>query len=154
SDELVSMGAKAVEALRKAEKDPDMEVARRAEDCLKRIQQGSTARLAMAAVRLIAARKPDKAAETLLDYLPFAENEAVNEQVQTALAAVAVREGKSDPALVAALGDKSPLRRGAAALALCRGGAREELETIRKLLDDSAEEVRLRVALGLAVRRD
>jgi hypothetical protein len=150
SSGLVAVGTAAEPMLREAAKSTDVEVARRAEDCLRIIKHGTGAVLPMAVARMVARRKPAGAAEVLLAYLPFADNEAVADEVRTALAAAAVREGKVDPVLIAALGDKDPLRRGAAAEALARGGAREELAAVSRLLDDMDAGVRLRAALALA----
>ena len=67
-----------------------------------------------AAARLARARKPEGAVQVLLAYLPFADNENVADEVRALLAALGVRDGKADKALVEALAHKSPLRRGAA----------------------------------------
>src|SRR5262249_29823188 len=74
-----------------------------------------------AAARLLAARRPAGAAEALLGYLPFAEEDAAGD-IEAALAAVGVPDGRPDPALLRALGDPSPARRAAAAEILCRHG--------------------------------
>jgi outer membrane protein assembly factor BamB len=65
---------------------------------------------------------------------------------------VAVRDGKPDPALVKALEDRSPGRRGAAAAALARAGA--ALPEVRKLLRDPDPSVRLEAALALAPHKE
>src|SRR5262249_13169644 len=66
------------------------------------------------------------------------------------LAALAVREGKTEPVLIAALADKLPLRRAAAAEALWRSGAVDAKPAVRKLLQDPEPVVRARVGLTLA----
>ena len=55
--------------------------------------------------------------------------------IAATLAAVAVREGKPDPALVAALSDKSPLVRGAASEALCRAAVVDQKPAVVALMD-------------------
>jgi hypothetical protein len=65
------------------------------------------------------------------------------------LVAVGVRDGKPETLLLQALKDKAPARRAAAAVALCRGGAREHLPAVLELLKDSNAEVRLRTAYAL-----
>jgi HEAT repeat protein len=155
SAQLVLIGAKAEPQLREAVKTaPDAEVKQRAEWCLQQIGKGGAGSVVAAAARLIGRRKPEGAAEVLLAYLPNADAEGVAEEVRNALAAVALRDGKADPALVTALGDKLPLKRVAAAVALARAGAKEQLPAVRKLLRDSEAAVRLRVALALAEARD
>jgi HEAT repeat protein len=152
---LIALGARAEPQLREAaEKSPDAEVKRRAEDCLRQLAKGSDPNVIAAAARLLGARKPTGAAEVLLAYLPGAPGEAVAEAVGTALAAVAVTDGKADPAAVKALEDKLAVKRAAAAVALCRGGAKDELPAVRKLLKDAEASVRLKVAVALALARD
>jgi hypothetical protein len=154
SAQLVNIGAPAVPLLKQALKDTDIEVVRRAEDCLKRIETGTSTVLVATAARLLAVRKPEGTSDVLLAFLPVADEEMVAEAVRATLAAVAVRDGKPDPALVAALEDQSPIRRAAAGEALCRAGAAELKTRIRKLLDDKSPLVRLRVGLALAEAKE
>jgi HEAT repeat protein len=154
SAELLGRGAAAEPLLRQALQSPDVEVVRRAEECLRLIKRGVSAAVPAAAVRLLAERKAAGAVEVLLAYLPFADTEAVAEEVRKALAAVAVRDGQPDPTLLAALSDASPLRRGTAAEAFCRAGAAAPREAIRKLLKDPEPSVRLQVGVALAAAKD
>jgi hypothetical protein len=155
STKLVEAGAIAVPLLREATKDPDIEVKRRAESCLRRIDE-TTVSIAVvaAAVRVLAVRKPAGAAEVLLGFITFADDQSVAEEVRGALAAVCVRDGKPDTAVVAALADKSPARRAAAGVALCRAGVAAHKKAVRKLLEDKDPTVRLHVALALARAKD
>lgn len=154
SAQLVTTGAAAVPLLKQATKDSDVEVVRRAQDCLKHIETGSSTAIVAAAARLLAVRKPQETAEVLLAYLPVVEDDVVGEAVRATLTAIAVRDGKADPVMVAALADKSPLRRGAAAAALCRAKAQDHKGAIRKLLGDADPIVRLEVGLALADAKD
>jgi HEAT repeat protein len=154
SQELAALGRPALPALTDATKSPDAEVARRAADCVRQIENDAGPVLAAAALRRLAARKPAGAAEVLLDYLPAADGEEVAEQVRATLAALAVRDGKADPALVKALADAAPERRAAAGEALCRGGAKDQRDALVKLLADKDAGVRLRVALGLLAMKE
>jgi hypothetical protein len=74
-----------------------------------------------AAIRLIAVRQPAGAAKVLLNCLPGAD-EALAREIRSALYAVALRDGKPEPALVKALEDKDPVRRAAAAAVLGKDG--------------------------------
>jgi hypothetical protein len=152
--DLVRLGSLAEPFLREALKNTDPEVVRRAQDCLSLIKSGAGSATDMAALRLLAARKPAGAAEALLAYLPFAANHLAADEVKTALAAVAVREGKPDKALLAALTDKMPQRRAAAALALCRACGSEQHKAVRPLLQDADLTVRLHAAIALAEAHD
>ena len=122
-EEVEKFGAAAVAPLRTAaQSDPDPEVAFRAEETLRRMEKVSHADVALAVVRALAASKPPAAPPALLAYLPLADTHAVEDEIRTALVGMAARDGAPDPALVAALDDPSPVRRGAAAVALIEGG--------------------------------
>jgi outer membrane protein assembly factor BamB len=149
---LIAAGAPARPFLREALKDPDAEVVGRARKCLEQIDSGLTSIVTSAAVRLLAVRKPDGAAEALLAYVPSAEDETVAEEVRLALSSLAMRDGKPEPALVAALTDKNAARRAAAGSALARANVAAERDAVRKLLQDAEPAVRLRVGLALAAR--
>jgi HEAT repeat protein len=151
SADLAALGTLALPQLREAVSDKDPEVARRAKACVGRIEREPAHRLPAAAVRLVALRKPAGAAEALLAYLPFAEEESVATEVRTALTALALREDKPEPALVAALSDTRGVVRSAAAEALAKGGGEGARPAVRKLLADADPQVRLRVGLALAV---
>ncbi len=148
--ELVARGTMILPLLREALKDADLEVSRRAQRCVKRIEQEPANRLPAAAVRLLALRKPAGAIESLLAYLPFAEEETLVDEVQSAMAWLARKDGKPDPALVEALDNARPGVRKAAAAALAKGGGPEARPAVRKLFADKDMTVRLRTALALA----
>jgi hypothetical protein len=97
-EDLIAQGSTAVPLLTQALKDPDPEVASLAKECLQAIGKGRDPSVILAAVRLLAMRKPASAAQVLRDYLPSAPDEAVAQEVRAALAAVASRDGKSDQA--------------------------------------------------------
>jgi HEAT repeat protein len=154
SRQLVGIGARARKVLTEALKDPDVEVSRRAQECLKQIEQGASATLVASAVRVLAQRRPAGTVEVLLNYLPSADDEMLAQEVRAVLADLALRDGKADPALVAALTDASALKRAAAGVALARARAAELLPAVRKLLADPDARVRLRVGLALSAARD
>ena len=149
---LAAAGPPARPFLQEALKGTDPEVVGRARKCLQQIDDGLPTLVTAAAVRVLALRKPDGAAEALLNYLPVAEEESVAEEVRVALAALALRDGKPDPVLVAALADKVPSRRAAAGAALGRADAAGQRAAVKKLLTDAEPVVRLRVGLALAGR--
>jgi HEAT repeat protein len=154
SARLAALGAAAEPFLREALKSGDAEIVRRAEECLKRVGAGTPAAVVSAAARLIARRKPAGAAEVLLAYAPKAAGQPSEGDVRAALAAVAVRDGKAEPVLVKALEDKLPGRRAAAAEALARGSAGDQLPAVRKLLRDPDASVRLQTAFALAALKE
>jgi hypothetical protein len=154
SRQLVAIGGRARPLLRQALHDPDIEIVRRAEACLRKIEQGATSTVIAAAVRVLAQRKPSASAAVLLTYLPFAEDETVAEEVERALSTLAMREGKPEPVLLAALTDKAAVKRAAAGSALGRAQSTSALPAVRKLLEDSEPVVRLKVGLALASAGD
>jgi hypothetical protein len=159
SAELAALGPRAIPLLRPALKDRDPEVARRAAECLRHLEDGGNdiaagGDLVSAAVRLVAVRKPAGAAEVLLDCLLLADHEPMIAEIETALVAVAVREGKVEPILTKALRAAEPLRRGVSGAALARAAVAEQRNAVRKLLRDPDPGVRLRIGLALAASKD
>jgi HEAT repeat protein len=152
--ELKALGPAMVPLLRQALNSPDVEVRQRAAACLKSIEKDTSAPLPAAVPRVLALRKPAGAADAILNFLPFAEDETIAAELQAALDAVAYKDGKPDPALARALQDPAAARRGAAAEALCEGPLGELQPEVRKLLKDADATVRLKAALGLAGARD
>jgi HEAT repeat protein len=150
SRQLFPFGRLALPQLHEAAKDRDAEVARRAKMLCERIENGADMDLPIAALRLLAVRKPAGAVEALLAYLPFAEDEVREEEVRKALAVLALREGKVDPALRRGLAASSPKVRAVAAEALIQGGGTEGRAAARTLLAEDVPSVRLLVALALA----
>jgi hypothetical protein len=154
SQELAAMGPRARPALKGALSDPDPEVVRRARDCLDQIEQVAGPHDVGAAARLLALRRPPAAAGVLLAYLPTAVEDRVLAETRAALEDVAVRDGSLDAAVLAALSDPDPLRRGAAGAVVARVMPVEHLPAVRKLLADPDPRVRLEVGLALAAARE
>ena len=123
AEEVVKMGMPAVGLLRQSERDADWEISRQSELILKRIEKIPLRSLTMSAVRLLALRKPPETARVLLRFLPTADDSSVVDEIHNTLAAVAMRDGKPEPALVEMLSEADPERRGIAAELLIRGGS-------------------------------
>jgi HEAT repeat protein len=152
--DLLAAGVPALPALRRALQASDAEVQSRAKRCLETIEKGSPPELPLAAACLLKVRKPDKACPVLLGYLPFADNDEVEEEVLNTLAALAFKGGKADPVLAPALQDKVPVRRAAAGLALGRSTAEAQRKAVRPLLRDADPKVRFYAAQGLLFGKD
>src|SRR5262249_41221623 len=114
-----------------------------------RIEGEPANRLPRAALRLLALRRPAGGAEALLEYIPFAEEDHMDE-VRSALSKFAMRDGKPDPAMLNGLSSSHPGVRAGAGEALARGGDAEARAAVRKLLTDDNMEVRIRAAMALA----
>jgi hypothetical protein len=154
SADLVKTGNAAVPFLQRALSDPDLEIVRRAERCLQEIKHRTETSQILAAARLLAIRQPERAAEVLLNYLPFAEDPVIEEEILATLGAVGFREGKVDAALSAALTDAMPGRRAAAAYLLGRSTESATRALVRPLLSDADARVRIQAARGLLVGGD
>jgi HEAT repeat protein len=153
TDDLRAMGVGIVPLLRQFANDDDPEVGRRVRDCLEELDKDKTATLPANLPRLVAVRKPAGAAEALIRFVPFAEDDFTRTEIQNAMNLVAYMDGKPDPVLARHLDDKSPHRRAAAAVALCQGPLGDNLAAVKKLLDDKDPYVRMQTALSLAGAR-
>ncbi|HKB42161.1 MAG TPA: HEAT repeat domain-containing protein [Gemmataceae bacterium] len=152
--ELVIIGPPALGLLRDVSRGRDLEATRRAQRCIEEIERSIKPDLIASAARLLGHRKPPQAVETLLNYLPFAPDENVSDEIRTALARSGISKGKVDEALLKALDDKQAARRLAAGEALALAGGEKEKKLARGLLRDRDVGVRLRVALALVEARD
>jgi hypothetical protein len=154
SQELLAAGRLALPFLRKALQDPDIEIMWRARSCLERINSPGLTPQLTAAARLLAARRPAGAAAALLAFLPYAEEEEIEEAIFAALRVVGIQGQEPHPAILGAVTDARPLRRAAAAhvLAACtRAAARPPLT---RLLKDDDPRVRYEAAVGLLRQGD
>jgi HEAT repeat protein len=150
--ELIKLGTAAMPLLHAASRDvDDLDTAGRAKQCLDAIHNTG---LPAACIRLLIERNPEGTVETLLDFLPYADDDSVVSEIESALAAVCFRGGQTHPALLKALDDPVPVRRGAAGELLCRHGGEAQRTYVRKLLHDPKAHVRMRIALVLAEFHD
>jgi HEAT repeat protein len=153
--EFLGLGPLAVPTLRRAANTlENPELARRASHCLRWLEGPSSTSLPVAAARVLGQRKPMGATDALMAYLPYADSPEVLQGVTAALAAVAVADGKPDPAMLRALTDPIAVRRAAAGVALARAAPPDQVPAVRKLLHDPALGVRLRAAMALAEAHD
>jgi HEAT repeat protein len=146
--QLRQAGMPALVHLKAALANPDLEIARSAEKLVTIIESGSDANLIVAAARVLAVRKPAGAARTLLAYLPMISDDYIAEVIHCALAAVALTDGKPDPLLTAALQDREPARRAAAAFVYAQAGS-EHRKSLSRLLADTDVRVRFHAAQAL-----
>ncbi len=155
SKRLVAVGPPALPALRKAAKDEDKEIARRATECVTAVERDGGSGRPLAVVRLLLKQRAKGAAEALVRYLPFAAYDPdLEEEIWFGLDALTVQQMMPDPALVKALTDANPSRRALAACIVGRRGSNAQHDDVRKLLDDAEPQVRLRAAQGLLGAQD
>src|SRR5262249_36274874 len=91
--EIKAMGVLILPLLREAVRHSDLEIRTRAQRCLGEMERDKSLPLSVVTTRLIALRKPAGAAEALLAYVPYADDDATLAEVQLTLNAVAFRDG-------------------------------------------------------------
>lgn len=151
---LVQVGARGRKHLEAALKHGDLEVRSRAHFCLREIQKdGLSTQLLAACIRVLGERKPPGSAALLLEQLPNLIDNPILQPAGLAatevLVSLAVRDGKADPVIVAALTDKVAAKRMAAGLALARARVADQMPALLKLLEDPERDVRVPLAMTL-----
>ncbi len=165
--DIIAAGPPALPLLRKVmSSNVDLETKRRADRCVKAIEEKSPSSLVVAAARVLKHRRTQSAAAVLMEYLPVAPDDVVEEEVDAALFSLAligarldvlpplVKAGKMDALFVKALSDKESSRRAIAALVVGRYGSAEQRKAVAALLTDKEPAVRFRAAQGLVCARD
>lgn len=122
--EVERYGAAAIGPLKVTLKHNDPEVRYRAQQALQRLETIPQSQVLAAVVRALQQQKPPGTAAALLDFLPsVADDDNVLSVIRQALISLAVTpDGKAEPALLAALQDRHPVRRSTAMIALIEGG--------------------------------
>jgi len=154
SKKLADHGSSVLPYLRPATNHKDAEVSRRAKEIIAEIEAGPGPALPMAAARQLIRVKLEGAVAVLVNYLPFADDANVGDNVMDAIAVLTPRTGPFDAVLNAALKDPQAMKRAAAGFVLGRRQEEELRREVRKLLTDKEATVRFRAALGLLAGRD
>lgn len=154
SKDLKSIGKTSLPKLQRALKSKDAEVRRRAAEIIAFIQSDTMSDRLCAAARLLQVRQPEGAVQMLIDYLPFIEDSAVEEEVLGTLTRLGVPDCKVDPALFATLHSKAPAQRAAGALLVGWAGTSQQRLRVKELLNDPDASVRFRAAQGILAGRD
>jgi hypothetical protein len=154
SAKLVKLGLVALPSLRKAKESGDAEVKQRATEGVEQIVKQYRLGLPLAAMRKLLQVNPDGTVEALVRYLPYAGDEAVEEEIYFGVYDLTKAKKSVDPALKAALTDKLPSRRALAACVTGRLGDSDQRKEARRLLHDADTTVRLRAAQGLLAAKD
>jgi hypothetical protein len=132
---------------------PDLEVSRRSRRVIDDIERVPYSALMSVVVQVIAERRPEGAAPALFAYLPFVNDEQVEEAVRESLAVVALEKGVPLPIVQAALSEKEARKRAAAAFVLGRAKA-PPVKALTALLKDGSYPVRLQAAAALIRARE
>jgi HEAT repeat protein len=165
--DLIELGPPALPSLRKVmQSGVELEIAKRCDKAVKEIEKRSPNTLVMAAARLLKARQAPGAVAVLLEYVPVAPDDVVEEELLICIYELAlsgaklemfppeVKAGKLDALLVQALADKEPARRAIAALTVACFGTEAQRQQVQKLLADADPHVRFRAAQGLLTKQD
>ena len=158
--DLRKLGVSSIAFLKEAEYHADVELSRRARMLLLELNEKNNTAVPIAAAHLLArppqksGTSPSEAIRTLLAYIPFADDDMVEEEILTCLTLLSLREPAIEPELEKALGDGSPARRAAAAFVLGHVGTKEQVARVQPLLDDLQPVVRLRAAQGMLAARN
>lgn len=152
SEDIEGYGPAALGPLREAERDPDPEVSYRAVQAVKKLNKVRHELVAAAAVRAVLNLRPPEASRALLGFLPLAGDEALADEIRDALTDLALKDGKVDAAILAAISDPTPIRRAAAYIALIDGQATEALPKVKAALQGETDtEARFRGFWSLAL---
>jgi hypothetical protein len=126
--EVERYGAAAIAPLKTALKHPDPEVSYRAQLALQRLETIPQSQVLAAVIRALTKLRPAGTVTALLQFAPSAaDEEMLVGTLRQALNQLALGpDGQPDPALLAALEDRHPLRRQLAMLALIEGGPADQ----------------------------
>jgi hypothetical protein len=156
TEALIALGGQAAPLLRLAAKespDADVEVIRRAEKILKAIDRLAGPVVSLAALRMLARRNPDDACDVLLDYVPYADDESVAEEVRRTLTVIGFRNVARPPGSPRLR--RTDVRvRSAAAFALVKGSDEAQRKGLKRLLKDADPLMRLHAGLAFFDHKD
>ncbi len=154
--ELQRHGEAARRLLELAVKNPDLEIARRAQRCLEAIERTSNVSVTTSVIRVLTARRPPGTVAMLLRYLPQGgDQSAEEEEILTSLKQlVDLKSDQPDPLLAKAITDRDPRRRAAAGTILGRSPNPKQRAAVQPLLRDPDLVVRLRTIQGLLAGRE
>src|SRR5207248_7151437 len=97
------------------------------------LTQGAFAEQTCAVCMVVQYQKPAGACPVLLAYWPMAHDDAIKEAVLSALATVAIKDGKVETLLVDGLGAKEATKRALCALIVGRFGKEDQRSQVEKL---------------------
>jgi hypothetical protein len=154
--DLVKMGAVVRPLLESLllDTNAELETVRRLRHVLEHFPADKDFATMSAAARLLQRDKPADGLKVLLDFVPYATDEYVRQEVQKAINAVALVAKKPAPLLVAALKDREGARRAAAIEALVRNLGPAAKEHYEPLLKDAHPLVKYQLGMALVEKRD
>ena len=154
SEDLLKAGLAALPMLRASQRDGNVEIVRRVEICLAKINQDQETGRILAAAMLLAHHKVDDTVGILFRYLPSVpDDEVVADGIRLALVTYTKSLGKADPLIVGALSDADAARR-ALAVQVIGEALPDQRPAVRRSLTDTDPRVRYLAASTLAKAGD
>ncbi len=145
--DVIARGIAGLEVLRNTTGEFDTESVRRIESAISAIQDNDVSpEVPAAVVRALGVLGAKDLGMALIDFAPFADNDTVLDEIRWALRKYGFVDGKPTPQILAALTDRSAIRRACAAETLARHSDKGVVEEARKLASDPDSFVRWRTA--------
>ncbi|NBR07879.1 MAG: hypothetical protein EBT92_19240 [Planctomycetes bacterium] len=147
---LNAIGIAALPDLKTASKSPDVEISRRAKDCIQKIEEGSRKFVVAASIRLLGAKKPEGALTALINYSQFSELDQTTEDLITAITATGSDNGTPSKIILEAIRENKPLAKTICAEALANINPELFKKEALALINSDEPRVRYKVALAFA----
>ncbi len=147
---LNAIGIAALPDLKTASKNPDVEISRRAKDCIQKIEEGSRKFVVAASVRLLGAKKPEGALTALINYSQFSELDQTTEDLIAAITATGSDNGTPSKIILEAIRGNKPLAKTICAEALANINPELFKKEALALLNSEEPRVRYKIALAFA----
>ncbi|MEI6773110.1 MAG: hypothetical protein WCL90_16270, partial [Planctomycetota bacterium] len=147
---LNAIGIAALPDLKTASKSPDVEISRRAKDCIQKIEEGSRKFVVAASIRLLGKKNPQGALATLINYSQFAELDQTTEDLIQAIISTGSSNGTPEKPIIDAIGGKNALAKTVCAEALAIINPELFKKEALSLLDSDEPRVRYKIALTFA----
>lgn len=154
SKELIARGTVVIRLLERELTNKDAEISRRARDCISAIQQGPSIEVVLAVIRFIEQKKMIKAGDSLMLFLPYAEDQQVEQAVLETLLSLANEKKTFLDALKKHANDGEPARRAAVGYVFSRVALNDHKAIVKQLLQDSSPLVRFRTGKGMMMSGD
>jgi len=147
---LNAIGISALPDLKVASKSSDVEISRRAKDCIQKIEEGSRKFVVTASIRLLGTKKPEGALLALINYSQFSELDQTTEDLIYAITATGSENGTPSKIILEAIRGDKPLAKTICAEALANINPDLFKKEALHLLNSDEPRVRYKIALAFA----
>ena len=153
--DLICLGDYVISALKKTSAevlDPASE--KTIKDCIELLEGKASENLIAAALKVFASEGKSDAAEALFDFLPFAAEETLRSECESALRSLFLTSSVSGTLFEKKLADSNPYKRAVAAEILVRKGTPNQISLAKSLLEDPSSLVRTRLVIAYLEQKD